>query len=114
MGVRAPRFELDEVPPRLACPKCDEALYLQHDGTLLTRDIAHQRETVPRALEKLDRLLLEAWRGYSKGVRIVVGGAAIREQVLARLRDCRERGIVREYREDSPNRGAIVAIIRGA
>lgn len=114
MSVKTPRFELDEVPPRLACPKCDENPYLQHDGRLLTRDIAHQRETIPRALEKLDRLLLEAWRGYSKGVRIVVGGAAIREQVLAQLRAYQERGIVREYREDSPNRGAIVALIRRA
>lgn len=114
MGVKAPRFELDEAPPRLACPKCDENLYLQHDGKLLTRDIAHQRETVPRALEKLDQLLLEGWRGYSKGVRIVVGGAAIREQVLSQLRYYRERGIVREYREDSPNAGAIVALLRRA
>lgn len=112
MDTKVPRFELDAVPLHLACPKCDERLYLQHDGKLLTRDIAHQRETVPRALEKLDRLLLEAWRGYSKGIRIVVGGAVIREQVLAQLRYYRERGIVRDYREDSPNRGAIVALLR--
>jgi hypothetical protein len=114
MRVKAPRFEIDDVPPRLVCPKCDESLYLQHDGKLLTRDIAHQRETVPRAMDQLDKLLLEAWRGYAKGVRIVVGGAAIRAHALERLRDYRERGIVREYREDSPNRGAIVAIVRGA
>ena len=114
IGVKAPRFEIDDVPPRLVCPKCDESLYLQHDGKLLTRDIAHKRETVPRALDQLDKLLLEAWRGYAKGVRIVVGGAVIREQVLARLRDYRQRGIVREYREDNANRGAIVATLRGA
>jgi hypothetical protein len=113
MVLKVPRFEIDDVPPRLVCPKCDESLYLQHDGKLLTRDIAHQRETVPRALDQLDKLLLEAWRGYAKGVRIVVGGAAIREQVLERLRAYRERGIVREYREDNANRGAIVAILRG-
>jgi len=112
MAVKAPSFELDAVPPRLACPKCDEDVYAQHDGRLLTRDIAHQRETVPRALEKLDRLLLEGWRGHWKGVRIVVGGAEIRSQVLAQLRFYRDRGVVREYREDSPNRGAIVAILR--
>jgi hypothetical protein len=113
MGVKAPRFELSDVPPRLACPKCEENLFLQHDGKLLTRDIAHQKETVPRALEKLDQLLLEAWRGYWKGVRIVVGGAAIREQVLAQLRYYEQRGIVRAYAEDRPNRGAIVARLRG-
>lgn len=114
MTVKAPRFDLDQAPPRLACPKCDENVYLQHDGKLLTEDIAHRRETISAALEKLDRLLLEGWRGYWKGVRIVVGGAAIRNEVLGQLRYYRERGIVRDYREDSPNRGAIVALLRSS
>ena len=112
MGATALRFTLDEAPPRLNCPKCDQNLYLQHDGSFLTRDIAHQRETVARALEKLSALLLEGWRGYYRGVRIIVGGGLIREEVLAQLRYYRERGIVREYREDSPNRGAIVVALR--
>lgn len=112
MLVKARRFGLDDVPPRLVCPKCDEDLYRQHDGKVLTRDIAHQRETVARALEKLDGLLLDGWRGHWKGIRIVVGGAAIRDQVLAQLRFYRDRGVVRDYREDSPNRGAIVATLR--
>jgi hypothetical protein len=112
MGVTAVRFELDQAPPRLNCPKCDQNLYLQHDGRFLTRDIAHHHETVARALEKLSALLLEGWRGYYRGVRIVVGGGLIREEVLEQMRYYRERGIVREYREDSPNRGAIVAVLR--
>jgi hypothetical protein len=106
------RFELDQAPPRLHCVKCDENLYLQHDGSFLTRDIAHGHETVARALEKLDGLLLEAWRGYYRGARIIVGGGLIREEVLGQMRYYRERGIVRGYREDSPNRGAIVAVLR--
>jgi hypothetical protein len=112
MVAAALRFELDQVPPRLRCAKCDENLYLQHDGRVLTRDIAHGRETVSRALEKLDDLLLEGWRGYYRGVRVVVGGGLIREDVLKQLRYYRERGIVRAYREDAPNRGAIVATLR--
>jgi hypothetical protein len=112
MSVPAVRFDLDQAPPRVHCPKCDASLYLQHDGTFLTRDIAHGRETVARALEKLDALLLEAWRGYSRGARIVVGGGLIREQVLAQLRFYQGRGTVRDYREDSPNRGAVVAVLR--
>jgi hypothetical protein len=112
MAVPAVRFELDEAPPRLVCPKCDENVYLQHDGRFLTRDIAHGRETVARALEKLEALLLEGWRGTYRGVRIVVGGARIRDEVLGQLRHYRERGVIRGYREDSPNRGAIVAELR--
>ena len=112
MGATALRFELDQAPPRLRCGKCDASLYLQHDGRFLTRDIAHGRETTARALEKLDELLLEAWRGYYRGVRVVVGGGLIREEVLGQLRGYEHRGIVRGYREDSPNRGAIVVTLR--
>jgi hypothetical protein len=56
--------------------------------------------------------LLEGWRGYYRGVRIIVGGGLIREEVLQQLRYYRERGIVRGSREDSPNRGAIVVALR--
>ena len=112
MSTTALRFDLDQAPPRLNCSKCDENLYLQHDGRFLTRDIAHGHETVARAREKLEDLLLEAWRGYYRGVRIVVGGGLIREEVLAQLRFYRQSGIVREYQEDSPNRGAIIAVLR--
>jgi hypothetical protein len=112
MSAAAAQFDLDQAPPRRNCSKCDAQLYLQHDGSVVTRDIAHHRETVPRALEKLDAALLAGWRGYARAVRIVVGGGSIREQVLAQLRYYRERGIVRDYREDSPNRGAIVAVLR--
>jgi hypothetical protein len=112
MAATALRFDLDQAPPSLRCSKCDENLYLQHDGRFLTRDIAHGRETVARALEKLDELLLDGWRGYYRGVRIVVGGGLIRDEVLGQLRYYRERGVVRAYREDSPNRGAIVATLR--
>jgi hypothetical protein len=112
MVAAAARFDLDQAPPRLNCVKCDENLYLQHDGRFLARDIAHGRETVARALEKLDDALLDGWRGYYRGVRIVVGGGLIREEVLRQLSYYRQRGIVRRYREDSPNRGAVVAELR--
>ncbi len=112
MVAKAPRLDLDQSPPVLRCSKCDENLYLQHDGRFLTRDIAHGRETVARALEKLDELLLDGWRGYYRGVRIVVGGGLIRDEVLGQLRGYEHRGIVRKYYEDSPNRGAIVATLR--
>ena len=113
MVATAVRFDLDQAPPRLHCSKCDQSLYLQHDGRFLARDIAHGRETVARALEKLDELLLDGWRGYYRGVRIIVGGGLIRQEVLRQLRGYEHRGIVHEFNEDSPNRGAIVATLRG-
>lgn len=112
MSTTAVRFDLDAAPPKLRCPKCDDELYRQHDGRFLTRDIAHSRETVARAMEKLDAALLEGWRGYSRGVRLIVGGGLIRDEVLGQLRYYRDRGTVRDYREDTPNRGAIVVVLR--
>jgi DNA-directed RNA polymerase subunit RPC12/RpoP len=112
MSVTAPRFDLDQAPPRLKCPKCDQNLYRQHDGRYLTRDIAHSHETVVRALEKLSDALLDGWRGYYRGVRLIVGGGLIRNEVLGQLRYYEQRGIVRDFREDSPNRGAIVVTLR--
>lgn len=113
MSAKAVRFELEDAPPRLRCAKCDADLYRQHDGSTLSRDIAHHRETTAQALAKLDEALLEGWRGYCRSVRIVVGGGLIREQVQGQLRYYRERGIVREYDDDGRNRGAIVAVLRG-
>lgn len=112
MGVAAPRFDLDHAPPRLRCPKCDADLFAQHDGRLLTCDVAHGRETVAQALAKLERLLLEGWRGHYRGLRIIVGGGAIRAEVLGQLGYYRQRGVVREFAEDAPNRGAVIAVLR--
>lgn len=112
MVAAAVRFDLDAAPPKLRCKKCDADLYRQHDGSTISRDIAHHRETVAAALAKLDELLLEAWRGYCRSVRIVVGGGLIRDEVLGQLRYYRERGLVREYGEDGRNRGAILAVLR--
>ena len=112
MAMRALRFDIEQVPPRLACSKCDEDVYAQHDGRVLTRDIAHGRETVASALDKLEQVLLAGWRGHYRGVRVIVGGGAIRDEVLGKLRYYRERGVVRRFSEDAPNRGAIVAVLR--
>ena len=35
------------------CPKCDNALNLQHDGSTVTVDIAHHGERVSEALQKM-------------------------------------------------------------
>ena len=112
MQVAAPRFGLDEAPPELHCPKCDANLYLQGNGSCLTRDIAHQHETVPRALDKLDAALLGAWKGYASSLRLIVGGGLIRDAVLGQLRYLEGEGRIPGYCEETPNRGAIVVTLR--
>jgi hypothetical protein len=112
MVVAVADFDLEAVPPLLRCVKCDANLYLQSDGSCLTVDIAHQQETVSRALRKLDALLLEAWQGYYRSIRIIVGGGRIRAEVLGQLHHYQQQRRLLAYREESPNRGAIVVTLR--
>ncbi|MDR2213449.1 MAG: hypothetical protein LBE21_07485 [Pseudomonadales bacterium] len=112
MSANAPRFELDQAPPLLRCAKCDQNLFLQHDGSCLTDDIAHHHETLPLALKKLDRLLLEGWRGYYRTLRVIIGGGLIREQTLGQLHYYQRQGLIRAYHQDSPNRGAVMVVLR--
>ena len=112
MTVMTAVLELDQLPSQLICPKCDDDMLAQHDFSCLTRDIAHQRESVPKALEKLEASLLKAWHGYYHSMRIIVGGGTIRGQVLGQLHFLQQRGLLHDYAEESPNRGAIVVTLR--
>ena len=97
---------------RIVCPKCDDALFLQSDGSTLTRDIAHQGETLDRAVEKLDVTLQSAWAGYARAVRLIVGGGRIRDEILGQLRHYQDRGYIRDFATDSRNPGAITVVLR--
>ncbi|MEX0964225.1 MAG: hypothetical protein WDZ52_09335 [Pseudohongiellaceae bacterium] len=90
------------------CPKCDNALDLQNDGSTITVDIAHQGERVTEALEKMQDEIDSARSGVVKYLRLVVGSGLIRDEVLLALRDSQFRGDVREFELESPNAGAIL------
>ena len=94
------------------CIKCDSELLTQSDGSRLTRDIAHQQETVSEAERKLLATLNEAWRGYASTVRLIVGGGRIREAVQGQLYYYRSTGVVLDYSEPRGNPGAIVVTLR--
>jgi len=68
---------------RCWCLKCDEDLLSQSDGSIITRDIAHHQETLHQASVKMIEVLQQAWEGYARGVRFIVGGGRIREEVLS-------------------------------
>ena len=44
---------MDVVATADRCPKCDNDLRSQHDGSTFTIDIAHQGESVSEALKKM-------------------------------------------------------------
>lgn len=95
------------------CIKCDSPLFSQSDGSTLTMDIAHQHETVARALDKFESALNQAWQhSYAENLRLIVGGGLIRDAVLAELFFKKSRGTVLDFSEE--NRGAVIIRIRPA
>lgn len=106
------RLQLEDLPPQLICQKCDSNLYVQSDGSILTCDIAHQHETVSKALQKLEAALVDAWQSNCQQLRLIVGGGVIRRDVLGQLHYYQGNGYLLSYTEESPNRGAVLVRIR--
>lgn len=94
------------------CPKCDNALDLQHDGSTVTVDIAHQGERVSEALQKMQGEIDLARRGASKNIRLIVGSGLIRDEVLLVLRDLLFRGDIKDFDSEFSNRGAVLVRLK--
>lgn len=94
------------------CPKCDNALNLQHDGSTITVDIAHQGERVSEALDKMQREIDSARKGIARSIRLIVGSGLIRDEVLLVLRDLKFRGDVKSFESESYNAGAVLVRLK--
>lgn len=94
------------------CPKCDSELATQTDGSVLHADIAHQRETIPVALGKLQQALEEGRASHAKALRLVVGRGLIRDEIHRHLSWLKHSGEVLDYANDDANTGAIVIQLR--
>lgn len=94
------------------CPKCDNALNLQHDGSTITIDIAHQGERVSEALYKMQSEIDAARLGVAMRIRFIVGSGLIRDEVLLVLRDLKFRGDVIEFESESSNSGAVLVWLK--
>jgi|TARA_B110000902_G_C13865104_1_gene420611 hypothetical protein len=94
------------------CPKCDNALNLQHDGSTVTVDIAHQGERVSEALQKMQSEIDLARKGVAKCIRLVVGSGLIRDEVLLELRDLSFRGDILGFEPESFNAGAVMVRLK--
>ena len=90
------------------CPKCDNALDLQHDGSTITVDIAHQGERVNEALRKMQSEIDLAREGVAMCIRFIVGSGLIRDEVLLALRDLKYRGDVKDFNLETTNSGAVL------
>ena len=91
-----------------SCPKCDNDLDLQHDGSTITVDIAHNGERLTEALLKMQEEIDFARRRSAMRLRLIVGSGAIRDEVLLALRDLEFRGEVKSFESESTNAGAVL------
>lgn len=94
------------------CPKCDENLDEQTDGSTFSVDIAHQGERLREALAKLARALDEARLTPARDLRVVVGTGAIREAVLAELAFLERRGDISSHAPEPGNAGSVLVRIK--
>ena len=94
------------------CPKCDNVIDQQTDGSTITVDIAHQGETVQAALTKLNRELELAKSGIAKNLRIIVGTGRIREEILRTLNDLQRRSAINGFIAEPHTPVAIVIQIK--
>ena len=94
------------------CPKCDNRLDLQTDGSTVTIDIAHQGERVSDAMERLHREVSGARAETARHLRLVVGSGMIRKAAQSELADLEKRGGVLSFAFDGDNKGAILVKLK--
>jgi len=94
------------------CPKCDNRLDLQTDGSTVTIDIAHHGERVRDALQKMQAAIRESRRGVAKYLRLVVGTGVIREEVEIALREAEHRRQIVHFQVEGKNAGAFLVQLK--
>ena len=94
------------------CPKCDNALDRQHDGSTITVDIAHDGERVRDALRKMQNEIDLARQDVAQYLRLVVGSGLIRDEVLLALRDLEFGEEIKEFDLDPGNSGAVLVRLK--
>ena len=94
------------------CPKCDNDLNAQHDGSTITVDIAHHGERVSEALRKMQHEVDLARKGVSRRIRLVVGSGLIREEIMLALRDLEYRGEIKCFDLEAKNAGAVLISLK--
>lgn len=94
------------------CPKCDNRLDLQTDGSTITIDIAHHGERVRDALQKMNHAIRDTKGGFAKYLRLVVGTGVIREEVEISLREAEHRRQIVRFDVEGRNPGAFLVQLK--
>ena len=94
------------------CPKCDNNLERQTDGSTITIDIAHKGERVHEALEKMEDAIAMAKKGTAQFLNLIVGGGVIRKDVLHFLVAIERRREIKSFKQDNQNAGIIIVKLK--
>ena len=94
------------------CPKCDNHLDEQTDGSTVTVDIAHNGERVHEALRKMHDQVEAENRGVAQYIRLVVGSGLIREEAMMSLGTLERQGVIVHQEIEPGNRGAILVKLK--
>ena len=94
------------------CPKCDNRIARQTDGSTVKADIAHHGERVQEAVSKMHAIIDMEKAGLTQYLRLVVGGGAIREAAEYELITLKHRRAIKSYAPDGGNTGAFMVRLK--
>ena len=94
------------------CPKCDNRLDKQTDGSTLTVDIAHNGERTHEALGKMHDQIDAANHGVAQYMRFIVGSGIIREEAIMSLEGLERQKLIISQRFEPGNNGAILVKLK--
>ena len=90
------------------CPKCDSDIENQYQSNTLTVDVAHNKETVKQAIDKLYQIIERNQNMKHRQIRVIVGSKLIREEVMRELEMLKRRKAIVDFRMDEGNSGALI------
>ena len=90
------------------CPKCDSDIEGQYHPTTLTVDVAHNKETVKQAIEKLYQVIEKNQIMKHRQIRIIVGSKMIKEEVMNELEALKRGKAISDFGLDGKNSGALL------
>ena len=90
------------------CPKCDSDIEDQYHSTPLPVDVAHNKETVKQAIEKLYQVIEKNQIMKHRQIRIIVGSKMIKEEVMNELEALKRGKAIFDFGLDGKNSGAVL------
>ena len=90
------------------CPKCDSNIKDQYHSSTLTVDVAHNKETVKQAIDKLYQVIERNQILKHRQIRIIVGSKMIRDEVMNELEALKRGKAILGFEMDGKNSGALL------